>query len=130
MIDLTNIALFESLASIESGGTTIDLHNDYDCTDIRYDVEEKLFELTFQATDSTIVLKFEGASISKFNLVPKRTEDSSTLNNFYRGRFVVNEKIFEYSPSGEGYYYIEFEEGDAFEVFAGKVFLLEQNNSY
>lgn len=128
MIDLTNIELFESLASIEAGSITIDLHNDYDCTDIRYDVEEKLFELTFQAIASSVVLKFEGANISKFRLVPKRMEDSSTLNNFYRGRFVVNEEIFEYSPSGEAYYYIEFEEGDMFEVFARKVFLLEQTN--
>lgn len=128
MIDLTNIELFESLASIESGSSTIDLHNDYDCTGIRYDAEEKLLELTFQAIASSVVLKFEGASISKFSLVPKRTEDSSTLNNFYRGRFVVNGEIFEYSPSGEGYYYIEFEEGDMFEVFARKVFILEQNN--
>jgi len=125
MVELTNIELFESLSSIESGSTIIDLHNSYYCTNIRYDSEEKLFELTFQATNSSVVLKFEGAVISKLNLVPRRTEDSSTLNNFYRGRFVVNEEIFEYTSLGESFYYIEFEEGDVFEVFARKVFLLE-----
>jgi hypothetical protein len=32
MIELTNIHLFESLTSIESGSTYIDLHNNYNCT--------------------------------------------------------------------------------------------------
>jgi hypothetical protein len=126
MIELTNIELFKSLATIESGSTFFDLHNNYKCTSIRYGSAEKLFELAFQATNSSVILKFEGAIISKMDLVPKRTEDSSTLNNFYRGRYVVNEEIFEHTPLGQSFYYIEFEEGDVFEVFAERVFILDQ----
>ena len=127
MIELTNVELFESLVGIESENNFIDLHNDYDCTSIQYSVETKLFELSFHAENSKIVLQFKDAIITKFNLVPNRTEDSSTLNNFYRGRFIVNGELFEYSLSGEGYYYIEFEEGDMFEVLAREVFLLQKS---
>lgn len=123
MVELTNVELFKSLVGIESDNGFIDLHNDYDCISIQYSVETKLFEISFQATNSNVVLQFKDAVINKFNLVPKRTEDSCTLNSFYRGRFEVNGELFEYSPIGERYYYIEFEEGDAFEVLAQQVFL-------
>lgn len=123
MIDLTDVELFESLVGIESDNGFIDLHNNYDCTSVQYSVEKKLFEVFFQAANSNVVLQFKDAVISKFNLLPKRAEDSCTLNNFYRGRFEVNGELFEYSPARARYYYIEFEEGDTFEILAQQVFL-------
>jgi len=56
-------------------------------------------------------------------------EDSCTLNSFYRGQFEVNGELFEYSPIGDRYYYIEFEKGDAFEILAQQVVLLTENKN-
>jgi hypothetical protein len=129
MIELTNIELFKSLVSLELDKTVIDLHNDYDCTSLQYKAEERLLEFCFEVVDgnsSTVIVRFEGATVSKFNLLRKATKDACTLNNFYRGRFEVNGKLLEYSPLGERYYYIEFEDGDVFEVLAQEVFLLRK----
>jgi len=123
MIELTNVELFKSLVGIESDNGFIDLHNDYACISVQYSLDKKLLEVSFQAVNSNVVLQFKDAVINKFLLVPKRTEDSCTLNNFYRGRFEANGELFEYSPIGERYYYMEFEEGDAFEILAQQVFL-------
>lgn len=127
MIELTNIELFKSLSSVESDNAIIDLHNDYVCTSIQYSTDKKMFELSFQAENSNVILQFKDAVITKFDLVPKRTEDSCILNNFYRGRFEINGELFEYSPLGQRYYYIEFEEGDVFEILAQEAFLLRKS---
>ena len=35
----------------------------------------------------------------------------------------MDDALFEYTPTGEGYFYLEFIEGDTLECFAGKVTL-------
>ncbi len=123
MIELTNIELFKSLSRVEFDNAIIDLHNDYVCTSMQYSADKGIFDLFFRAERSNVVLQFKGAVVTKFGLVLKRTEDSCILNNFYRGRFEVNGELLEYSPLGERYYYMEFEEGDVFEILAQEVLL-------
>ena len=53
------------------------------------------------------------------------SQDASTLNAFYRGRFENDGRLLEYSKTDERYFYIDFQDEDKFEVFAKKVNLFE-----
>jgi hypothetical protein len=130
-IELTNVELFKDLTTLEAVDTFFDLHNEYTCTNIDYKLLDKTLGFLFEpnksnAAKNNLYLLFENATISNFNLYLNRTTDSSTLDSFYRGRYQLENALFEYAPSGEGYFYLEFIEGDAFECFAGKVSLLEK----
>lgn len=127
-IELTNVELFKDLTTLEAEETFFDLHNDYTCTNIHYKRSDKTLGFLFEpnksdAAKNNLFLLFENATLSNFNLHHNRTTDSSTLDSFYRGRYQIDDALFEYAPTGEGYFYLEFIEGDTFECFAGKVTL-------
>lgn len=125
MIDITGGELFKDLMCFQIQNKVIDLHNDYECESIKYRHEEKklIFMFNRQAfSNSKITLVFEGVSIQKCDLYLSRTADSGTLNVFYRGRFEVDGNLYEKSKSNQEYYYIEFENGDKFELFSTKVY--------
>jgi hypothetical protein len=133
-IELTNVELLKDLTTLETAETFFDLHNDYICTNIYYKSLDKTLSFMFEpaignAAKSSLCLLFENVTISNFNLYLNRTTDSSTLDSFYRGRYQIDDTLFEYAPTGEGYFYLEFIEGDAFECFAGKVTLLEKTRT-
>lgn len=69
-------------------------------------------------------------TIVRLDLYLSRANDSSTLNNFYRGRFETSKGLAEYSQLNEAYFYLEFEQGDKFEVLAQEVlfFQISQND--
>jgi hypothetical protein len=131
MIELTDVELFKDLTLIEQDGNTYDLHNDYDCIDLSYDKESESINIVFEKHSSKslgndkICLLFKNVTVAKFYLFFIRTEDTSTINSFYRGKFENDGELFERSSGGAGYFYIEFEKGDKFEFFSKKVLLLE-----
>jgi hypothetical protein len=124
MIDLTKMELFENLLVFKTEKDVIDLHNDFKCQSIEYDREVRSIKFIFKDKGNDLVLQFNDAVLNKVNLLFNRTVDSSILNNFYRGRFELDGKLFEYTEEGRGYYYLEFEEGDIFEIFSLKAFLI------
>lgn len=131
IIELTNVEILKDLTTVETGETFFDLHNDYCCTDIDYKSTSKTLRFTFEsriadAAKNKLYLLFENVTFSTFNLYLKRTTNSCTLDSFYRGRYQIGDTLFEYAPTGEGYFYLEFIEEDAFELFAGKVNLMEK----
>lgn len=127
MLDLTEFALFESLLIFETSNGVIDLHNDYECHGIEYDFESQCLKCSFKGSGN-LILEFRNVIIAKLNLLLQLTSDSGTLNNFYRGRFEINGTLYECSNEGRRYFYLEFEAGDALELYAGNVFLFENES--
>ncbi|MDP4255367.1 MAG: hypothetical protein Q8938_15265 [Bacteroidota bacterium] len=131
MIELTDVELFKDLTFIEEGGENYDLHNEFECFSFMYDQESETVNMAFKERNSKslesdkICIMFKGVSFCKFELSLIRSEDSATINNFYRGRFEMDGKLYEKSSEGASYFYIEFETGDKFEFFAKKAMLVE-----
>jgi len=48
MIELTDAELFKDLTCIEHNGKIYDLHNDYDCTSLSYDIESESINIVFE----------------------------------------------------------------------------------
>lgn len=131
LIELTNVELFKDLTTLKTVDGLFDMHNDYICTKIDFKSSDKTLGFLFKpnksdAVKNNLYLLFQNVTLSNFNLYLNRTTDSSILDSFYRGRYQLDDALFEYTPTGEGYFYLEFIEGDAFECFAGKVTLSEK----
>jgi hypothetical protein len=130
MIELTDEMLFKDLTFIERNGNKYDLHNDYKCVIFDYNKENETLNIVFEARVSKsenlrVGLTFKEVTIAKFEMFFTRTEDTSTLNSFYRGRFEKDGKFFEYSATGARYFYIEFEQGDKIEFYSSRALLGE-----
>ncbi|MCW3467943.1 hypothetical protein [Chitinophaga nivalis] len=124
MLELTASPLFDSLLIFETDYGIIDLHNDYYCNKICYDFGNQCLKCFFKGARN-LMLEFRGVIIVKLNLQLPLTADSSILNNFYRGRFEVDGVLYEISAEGRRYFYLEFEAGDALELYAHNIFLIE-----
>ncbi|MET3875549.1 MULTISPECIES: hypothetical protein [Chitinophaga] len=123
MKDVTHTPLFESILQGEIDGNYYDLHNDYQCIKIKLDPEEKLLQLRFTNDDFKIIAEFHQATITSFSIHPERTADSSTLDQFYRGKFKYNNNLHEITAQGKYYYYLSFLGNDAIELFSKRVTL-------
>ncbi len=126
MKELSDVEMFKSLLNLEMEGAYIDLHYDYDCLNVLYDFEEQYLKLFF-AGDKSLILEFRDVVITKLNLQLQETSGRGTLNSFYRGRFEINGTLYEASEEGRRYFYLEFEGGDALELYANDVFLFEED---
>jgi len=132
MIELTHSELFKDLSFIQGLDKAYDLHDNFNCSNISFSNQELTFKIFFEpiepipALQNGVCIVFNAAKIVKFDLSLSRTSDSATINNFYRGRFEKAGVAREYSEDGEVYFYIEFEEGDRFELFASSAFLEEK----
>lgn len=132
MIDLTDTDLFQDLTYVQFNNGGFDLHNDYHCIEIAYNSKDNSIQFTFESIkkriiDNQLCLSFQKAKLENLNLFFERTTDTSTINNFYRGKFERENIVLEYMETGERFFYVEFEEGDKFEIFAQKVFLSYQS---
>lgn len=123
MKDVTHTPLFESILRGEIDGNYYDLHNDYQCIKIKLDPMEKLLQLRFTNDDFKIIAEFHHATITSFSFHPERTADSSTLDQFYRGRFKYNNNLHEITAQGKYYYYLSFLGTDTIELFSKRVTL-------
>jgi hypothetical protein len=123
MIELTNVELFKSLVDIMDGEKIFDFHNEYRCVKINF--ESKNLELTFRKdqNSSIVILQFVEAEICKFE-IGLGFANSYKLDLFYRGRYEDEGKLFEFSPLGKRYFYINFLDGDYLEILTKDVFLI------
>jgi hypothetical protein len=123
MIELTNSELFSWLTEITIRNRFFDLHNEFTCTLFSYNSQSKRLDIEFFSNDKDVKLFFffEESEVKKIN-INYAPEDASTVNNFYRGRFDLGDGLSEYFEDGSAYFYLEFENGDAFEIKAMKLF--------
>lgn len=126
-IILSDSKLFKNLAEIQSNGIYIDLHNDYECTQFQFDKKEHVVKIRFLNVDSTkenkqVDVIFNDVEVVKMSLpLQKGLYNAIIVDNFYRGRFEKDGILYEQSPDGKAYYYIEFDEEYNAELFASNV---------
>lgn len=130
IIDLTESELFKNLVETTMEDIYIDLHNDYNCSGINYKGADKNLVLLFEKIDRSkpfISIRFENTVFDIVNLNFKSILKSLTLDNFYRGRFEIDNSLKEYSDEGQGYFYLEFYEDCSIQLFSNSVKLLVDN---
>lgn len=120
-LNIADIKLFESLIDFDVEGQYVDLHNDYLCIKIEYEEEEGLLRLIFYNNihSNYIELRFECVFFSK-QVVPNFEigKEGVRLDNMYRGRFEIKQKLYELTDSFCGYIYIDFLNGTNLEFYA------------
>ena len=124
MLDVTKIEMFKSLTEWEIENDFFDLHNDFVCLsfDLNAECREVLVKFMSINKNVQICLVFKEAQVVRFHM-ERRCADCNIINNIYRGRAEVNGTLIEYFEDGASYFYLEFENGDSFEIKANKLFL-------
>ncbi len=115
------IELFKNLSQFDLSKVNYDFHNDFDCIKI-------LFERTFlvllfkRITDSCLVsFKFENVFLEGFQFFNFEEFKNLTVDNIYRGRFQIDDELFEFNDDGKSYFYIEFYEGPKIELWCESI---------
>lgn len=126
-IDITNTDLFESLLEIEETNNNYDLHNDFNLNAINFnDVGNILsFEFIENSGKTIIHVIFEKTEIVKFK-IPVLIKEL-VLDNFHRGRYEENKKLFD-EYKNKKCFYIEFYEDGEFVFLTSKAYVLIENN--
>lgn len=107
IINLTNSKLFDSLLEINHQGKIIDLHNDYELKNIIFqDNYELKLILKDNNSENQIALIFENFEFIDFDIP---IIQDLTLDNFYRGRYESENKLFD-DFNNKKCFYIEFYE--------------------
>jgi hypothetical protein len=124
-INLTEAELFKNLIEIQDVGIYIDLHNDYSCSRLLYDPAQSgdlLIEFLLIGSEKPfkkVEIVFGDVRVTKMSLqLFDGIHINLTIDNMYRGRFQLGDALYEYSNSGRSYYYVDFYEGYAIELFA------------
>ncbi|WP_395074835.1 hypothetical protein [Flavobacterium sp.] len=107
IINLTNSKLFNSLLEINYQEKIIDLHNDYELKNIIFQDNYKLkLILKNNNSENQIALIFENFEFIDFDIP---IIQDLTLDNFYRGRYEFENKLFD-DFNNKKCFYIEFYE--------------------
>ena len=122
MLDITDVELFKGLTDLELGDLYFDLHNDFICCSFNLIAKDGELEIKFVSIDKKQQVRFvfKNARIEKIQM-ERRTSDCNIVNIFYRGRAEANGNLIEYFDEGSSYFYLEFENGDSFEIKASKL---------
>jgi hypothetical protein len=123
MIELTNTEMFKGLTEVQIENSFFDLHNDFICSVISFDASKREINMAFVSEKKGINFSYllTGASIEKM-YSNRKSGDCNIMNNFYRGRFELDNVLSEFFEDGSSYFYLEFENGDLFEIKAKKLF--------
>lgn len=111
--------LFKNIAQLDCAGKYFDFHNEYVCTNLFLNQKCLTLNLIHSITGANISLIFNGISITKFDFPFKDAiEPGLTLDNVYRGRYELDNNLFEFDYNNRSYYYLEFYEGFKIEFFS------------
>ncbi len=117
------IELFKNLSEWDfDQGNYWDLHNDFDCVGVK--LETGVLILRFRALSEktpSLDLEFNGAEITRLNFSADKSLFTLTLDNLYRGRFQVDDKLIDVDDQGRGYFYVDFYEGATLEFWSETV---------
>ena len=119
-IDLTEINLFEDLLQIELQDKIIDIHNDYDLKKINL-LPNISLQLIFQHSENKneIYLVFEEVEFIEFEI---RISTDLTIDNFYRGRYEFEKKLYD-DFNDKKCFYIDFCEVGQINLLCSKLLL-------
>ena len=110
--------LFKNIAQLDCAGNYYDFHNEFVCTKLMFEQESLTLTLKHSVTDLNVSLIFSDVTIAKVELLYKEAiSQSLTLDNLYRGRYQIDDSLYEYDSKKRSYYYLEFYEGYKMEFF-------------
>jgi hypothetical protein len=121
MISAISIELFVNLAQYNYNGRYYDFHNDFYCELVSY--SDSILQIRFREISNGIrvSLKFADTKIIKFEFSPSGNDEGLTIDTIYRGRGEFNGELSEISKNTQGYFYLEFYEGQKIEFWAGSL---------
>ncbi|GEM_PF-432823 len=126
-IEITNIELFQLFTEVQIENSYIDLHNEYECIKIFYHSHKKRLVFVFENIENRIkkvFLWFTKCEILNTQHLFFDMQNALTLDNLHRGKFLQNnECLTEETFDKKKCFYLEFLEGQFFEVLSQKVFL-------
>jgi hypothetical protein len=125
MVSITNYKLFEDISEFLFDGHRVNLHDDFECTQIQFVDESGLFVFTFTQLEErqVVELQFHNARLSNLDIHFPLNTNASTLEIFYRGRFEEDGILQELTIDNEKIFYLEFNEGIVINLFAKEVTL-------
>jgi hypothetical protein len=123
--------LFKSLIEIDVNDFCIDLHNDYDCTQLKFSGTANDLLLSFSSIRDNskyplVTLKFEEVELVKMLINLQTRAACNTIDHLYRCRCMQNGELVEYSANGKSFYSLEFCEGYHLELFSTRLLLVLQ----
>jgi len=112
-MDITNIELFKPILEFKSESLHVDLHNDFTCVGLDYSCNNLALKLQKDNGDGHVILQFTNVNILRMQI--KLQDKGLTLDNFHRGRYEFEGKLYdEYNE--KKCFYIEFYEGGAIDL--------------
>lgn len=121
MIAATSIEFFKNLAQYEYDNQNYDFHNDYSCEKLSYSNGILLILFKSLVGGVLLSLKFTDVKITTLDFFNVKEVENLTLDNLYRGRVELNGNLIEISEEGNGYFYMEFYEGQKLGFWAKNV---------
>lgn len=128
-IDLSNSKLLDSLLEIDFGKSShYDIHNDFDLNAIDFKKLSGELVLKLVGADEETLLKlvFEEVDFIEFSIPADL--DELVLDNFHRGRYEVDGKLYD-EYNNKKCFYIEFYEKGSLSFLCSKAFLEAESYS-
>lgn len=121
IIDISNSELFENLLEVNNKDLYIDIHNDFDLKSISYLLETNTLELTLLHTDvsNELYICFENVKFIELDITQNI---DLTLDNFHRGKFELDGKLYD-DYLGKKCFYLEFYDDGKLSLLAEKIYI-------
>lgn len=122
VIELNTVELFKSLLEVELGEKLLDLHNDFDFKELKFSNNVNELSLIFADVKNSkeLIIVFHSIIILELELP---LGNDLIIDNFYRGRYEFEEKLFD-EYLNKKCYYIEFDTSGKINLLAEKVFFV------
>jgi hypothetical protein len=118
MVAATSLEFLKNLAQYEYANRFFDFHNDFTCEKIFFSDKKLLILVKNHVSKARFSIEFEDAVITSAVFFNTKDVESLTIDTMYRGRAEVDGKLKEISEDGQGYFYLEFYEGQKLEFWA------------
>ena len=120
IIAAKDIDLFENLAQWDAGGIYYDFHNDFICSQIKFNVNLTLYIKGIK-DDSIIEVSFRNATLINFEFAILPDDKELIIDLLYRGRFEKDGQLLDISDDGSSYFYLEFYDEQKIEFFSSSI---------
>ncbi len=119
MIESQTIKLFQNLSQYDYDNKYYDFHNDYDCIQLLLN-DENCLDLKFRhvINKEVVHLKFYDVQVCVFVFFNYPKVENLTVDNLYRGRTEKLGELIEFLNPNNGYFYLEFDEGQKLEFWS------------
>lgn len=114
-MDFTEAELFKNLLETKDEFFHIDLHNDFTCVGVSYSSDTLDLKFQNDKGHGYVTVRFSEVVILKLEMPLKNL----TIDNFHRGRYESDGKLYD-EFQGKKCFYIEFYEGGAIELLCSK----------